>query len=75
MGNFHKTIREGTVPVPALLLPTGCQHCQGAAMIVAVPVNDFVLALLVFGNAKVKPGHLKRFFIGFGAAVGNIDFG
>ena len=53
VGNFNKSIREGSVAILAFLLPAGRQHGQGTAMIVPVAVDDFMFALFVFGYPKV----------------------
>ncbi len=44
-------------------------------MIVPVAVDDFVFPFIVFRYPKVKPGHFEGFFVSFGPAVGNVNFG
>ena len=71
-GKFHKTGGKGPVLLAAFFLPAGAQGADGGAVVVAGAVDDLVFfaAVLELRNLAY---HFEGFFVGFGAAAGNID--
>ena len=69
MGKLYKAFQKRAIPFFSLGLARGAHGTDGGAMVVPVPVHDFVLALSGRIYMGCLPDNLKGFLIGFRAGI------